>query len=334
MKVNITNLYGMSVQSTALIAQNDVTKLAKQLGFNELSFYFYDIYSDSQSELNTRLDGIMASVAYGDVVIYQTPTWNGREFDQNFISKVKVLQAKLITFIHDIPPLMFPSNYYLMPEYIAMYNQSDLVIVPSEQMRDKLLAEGLTVNKILIQHMWDHPYDLSLHQPQFARKLFFAGSVERFPHLSNWSYSTPLQIFSPVQETGPETNVTYHGWLSQPELLLELSKGGLGLVWGVEENPADEPEYYSLNISHKSATYLAAGIPVIVPSYLSNANLIRERGLGFVVDSLEEANRIVENLTEEEYQAILERVRKFSFLLKEGYFSKKVLLDAVMEVLT
>jgi len=317
-----------------LIVQNDVTKLVKQLGFNELSFYFYDIYSDSQSELNTRLDGIMASVAYGDVVIYQTPTWNGREFDQNFISKVKVLQAKLITFIHDIPPLMFPSNYYLMPEYIAMYNQSDLVIVPSEQMRDKLLAEGLTVNKILIQHMWDHPYDLYLHQPQFARKLFFAGSVERFPHLSNWSYSTPLEIFSPVQETGPETNVTYRGWLSQPELLLELSKGGLGLVWGVEEDPADEPEYYSLNISHKSATYLAAGIPVIVPSYLSNANLIRERGLGFVVDSLEEANRIVENLTEEEYQAILERVRKFSFLLKEGYFSKKVLLDAVMEVLT
>ena len=308
MKVNITNLYGMSGQSTALIAQNDVTKLAKQLGFNELSFYFYDIYSDSESEMSTRLDGIMASVGYGDVVIYQSPTWNGREFDQAFISKLKILQAKLITFIHDVPPLMFPSNYYLMPEYIDMYNQSDVVIVPSEQMRDKLVAEGLTVGKILVQ--------------------------ERFPHLINWSYATPLEIFSPEEESNPEANVSYRGWVSRPELLLELSKGGLGLVWGVEENPADEPEYYGLNISHKSATYLAAGIPVVVPSYLSNAELIRERGLGFVVDSLEEASRIVENLSQEEYQALVERVRKFSFLLKEGYFSKKVLVDAVMEVLS
>ncbi len=101
-------------------------------------------------------------------------------------------------------------------------------------------------------------------------------------------------------------------WLGQPaRVALGLSKGGLGLVWGVEENPADEPEYYGLNISHKSATYLAAGIPVIVPSYLSNAELIRERGLGLVVDSLEEASRIVESLTAEEYQAMVERVRKF-----------------------
>ena len=74
MKVNITNLYGMSGQSTALIAQNDVTKLAKQLGFNELSFYFYDIYSDSQSELSRRLDGIMASaVSYTHLTLPTTP---------------------------------------------------------------------------------------------------------------------------------------------------------------------------------------------------------------------------------------------------------------------
>ena len=47
-----------------------------------------------------------------------------------------------------------------------------------------------------------------------------------------------------------------------------------------------------MNISHKLSTYLAAGIPVIVPNTLSNSHLIEERGLGFAVNSLEEANQI------------------------------------------
>ena len=60
MKINITNIYGMSGQSTALIAQNETVKIARKLDFHELGFYFYDIYSDSQGELNSRLDGVMA----------------------------------------------------------------------------------------------------------------------------------------------------------------------------------------------------------------------------------------------------------------------------------
>ncbi len=190
-----TNLYGMSsLRVWALIAQNDVTKLAKQLGFNELSFYFIDICSDSQSELECRLDGIMASVGYGDVVIYQSPTLEWSGVDSGLYQQAQDLQAKLITFIHDVPPLMFPSNYYLMPEY--RYVQSVRCGRRSFWGRcGQASSRGLTVNKILIQRMWDHPYDLPLHQPQFVPKLYFAGSVERFPHLINWSYATPLEIF-------------------------------------------------------------------------------------------------------------------------------------------
>ena len=333
MKINITNIYGMSGQSTALIAQNETVKIARKLDFNELGFYFYDIYSDSQGELNSRLDGVMARVGYGDIVVYQSPSWNGREYDQNFIRKCKILNTKIITFIHDVPPLMFPSNYYLMPEYIEMYNQSDLVVVPSEQMKERLIQEGLTVQKIIIQGMWDHVHDYPLRQPAFQKKLSFAGSVERFEHLSNWAYSTPLDIFSESNQENRNPRVFFKGWKTDPELLLALSEGGFGLVWGTSENPADEADYYRLNISHKVSTYLAAGIPVVVPSYLSNASFIREKGLGYVVDSLEEANRLVEETTAEAYQYMVENVYKVSYALKQGYFTKKLLIDAVMQVL-
>ena len=76
------------------------------------------------------MDGILAGVAFGDIVFVQSPSWNGIEWDRCLVDKLKLLQTKLVMFIHDVPPLMFESNYYLMPNYIDMYNQSDLVVVP------------------------------------------------------------------------------------------------------------------------------------------------------------------------------------------------------------
>lgn len=332
MKVNITNIYGMSGQSTALIAQNEVNAIAQKLGFSELSFYFYNIYADTFQERSTRLDGVLAKLGYGDIVIYQAPSWNGREYDWEFLDKCRALNVKIVTFIHDVPPLMFPSNYYLMPEYIEKYNLSDLIIVPSEKMKERLIEEGLTVEKILIQGMWDHVHNYPLPRPEFMKKLYFAGSVERFPHLADWSYSIPMEVFSNPDQHFTGKNVTCSGWKSDPELLFALAKGGFGLVWGTSANPADEEDYYHLNISHKVSTYLAAGIPVVVPSYLSNADFIREKGLGYVVESLEEANRVVEETSPESYEQMLERVQQVAFALKEGYFAKKLLIDAVVKV--
>ena len=331
MKIHITNLYGMAENSTALIAQNDVTKIMMPQGYRELGFYFYDIYSDSTRELETRLDGIMASVGYGDIVVYQSPSWNGREFDQLFIEKCKILNVKLITFVHDVPPLMFAdSNYYLLPEYIDMYNQSDVLILPSEKMKKKLLEEGLKVEKVITQDMWDHPFNDFLYQPQFEKKLFFAGSIERFPHLQSWDYDLPLHIFS---DSNYDTEQLYfEGWKSDSEMMLTLSRGGFGLVWGTQENPLDEPEYYQLNASHKLSSYLAAGIPVIVPAYLTMADVVKNKGLGFVVSTMAEAVKVVENCSLEEYQQMVEKIKMTSFLIRQGFFTKSALTQAIMKL--
>ena len=110
---------------------------------------------------------------------------------------------------------------------------------------------------------------------------------------------------------------------------LELSKGGFGLVWGTHQNDGESNQYYTLNISHKVSTYLTAGIPVIVPSSLSTAKFIVDQGLGFVANSLEEAHEIVDKMSVVEYQEMTNRIKTFSYLLKEGYFTKKLLVDAI-----
>lgn len=328
-KIHITNLYGMAGDSTAILAQNAVTEIARGLGYREIGIYYYNVASDSPSERSKRLDGIMASISFGDIVILQSPTWNGWEFDHEFVHKLKDLRVQLVVFIHDVGPLMFPSNAYLMPNYMAMYNQADVVIVPSEKMLQRLREQGLTVEKVLIQGLWDHPHQLQLERPLFKRQLFFAGSLERFPDLQNWTYGTPLRVFANQEKTNPHANLTIEGWRRDEALLLELSQGGFGLVWDTVSNSEENTDYYQLNASHKLSTYLTAGIPVIVPRSLSASHLIEERGLGFVVDSLEEADRRVQEITEGSYHEMLERVAGLSFLLKEGYITKKLLVDSI-----
>ncbi len=332
MKLHITNLYGMARESTATIAQNAIQKIATQLGFKELGIYFYHATSETVEERSRRLDGILASVSMGDVVIFQTPTWNGLEFEREFLSKLKLLNVKIIVFVHDVIPLMFKANEFLMQDYINLYNMADSIILPSEAMKEKLLQNGLNVKKIIFQRMWDHPHDLDLHEPIFKKEIYFAGNLSRFPELKTWEGTVPLTVFSNEEQFSSSYQVHITGWKTDEEMLLELSKGGFGLVWTTHQNEEQNIDYYSMNVSYKLSTYLAAGIPVIIPATLSNSDFIVEQGLGFVVDNLEEANLLVEQLSEETYLQMCSRVRYFSFLLSQGFYAKQFLLQAVFEL--
>ena len=332
MKLHITNLYGMARESTATIAQNAVQKIATQLGFRELGIYFYHASSETVEERSRRLDGILASVSIGDIVVFQTPTWNGLEFEREFLSKLKLLNVKIIVFVHDVIPLMFKANGFLMQDYINLYNMADSIILPSEAMKEKLLQNGLNVKKIIFQRMWDHPHDLDLHEPIFKKEIYFAGNLSRFPELKTWEGTVPLTVFSNEEQLSLSSQVHIAGWKTDEEMLLELSKGGFGLVWTTHQNEEQNIDYYSMNVSYKLSTYLAAGIPVIIPATLSNSDFIVEQGLGFVVDDLEEASHLVEQLSEEAYLQMCSRVRYFSFLLSQGFYAKQFLLQAVFEL--
>ena len=99
MRVHFTNLFGQSPRSVALIAQNDTMKIAKELGANELAIYFYDNSQESSGELNSRLDGIVAGVSYGDIVFFQSPSWNSVAWDTSLLHKFRAVQTKLVIII-------------------------------------------------------------------------------------------------------------------------------------------------------------------------------------------------------------------------------------------
>lgn len=327
MRVHITNLHGHSSKSTAQLAQNLTTDIAESLGFNELGIYAYDIDVDSEAEMSKRIDGITASVSYGDVVILQSPMWNGYRYEETFVNKLRAYHnLKIVIFVHDLIPFMFEVNRYLLPAYIDLFNKADALIVPSQKMYDILKQEGLTVDKYLVQQIWDIPNNLWLNNPEFSKIINFSGQPSKFTFCNDWKYQTTLKIFGDSNDITAKDNIIAAGWYNQDSLLMELSKGGFGLVWSEEDYWS---EYMTMNVTYKLSTYLAAGIPVIAKRGISNQEIIEENGLGIICDTLEEVDNIVQNITEEEYYRLASNVKKFSVLINGGYITKKLFIDII-----
>lgn len=328
MRVYITNLNGHAASSTAQLCQNMVTDIATSLGYREMAVYAYPIDADSPVELSKRLDGIVAGLRHGDVVIFQTPTWNTTAFDEALMSKLRAYQIKIVLFIHDVVPLMFAGNYYLMEETIRYYNLADVIIVPSQEMLEVLREHGLKVDKVIVQEMWDHPTQVPQLPAVFKQDIHFPGAPERFSFVKEWAFSVRLNLYARQAENLPP-NVVHHAYRPDEQLLLELSMGGFGLVWMDDHDKA----YQRLYCPFKLGTFIAAGIPVIVQRGIANQRVIEENGLGLIVDGLDEAVGRIGAMSQEEYQHLVSNVRAFSPVVRHGFFTRKVLTEAVFKAL-
>lgn len=326
MRVHITNLYGISYSCASRVAMNNTVEIAKQMNFHELGFFKYPVQSDSEAELNSRLDGIIAGLWHDDIVVFQFPSWNGFTFDEAFCEKVKAyLNTKLIIYAHDIVPLMFDKNEDNIRRVVQILNRADVLILPSENMYNLLKTYGLNIENVLYQEVWDYPISEHMEPSPLNRKMFFPEQLERFPYILNWKGKTPVEVFDNTDQASNNPNLIVNNVLPSAELVFKFSSGGFGLLWAEDT----QKEYYQYNNPFKLGTYLAAGIPVIVQAGTHAADYVSKHKVGFVVNSLQEADDIVQNITEDEYRALSRNVEKVSFLVRNGYYTRSVLNDAV-----
>ena len=319
-------------------AQNRTARVAREeLHCNELGIFCYDVDTDTPEMLCARLDGIIASVSGGDIVIFQFPTWNAFKFDEALIKRLNYYNSlKKITFVHDMKSLMFENNRYLLSREIAFMNQTDLVILPSQKMADFLYGKGLTVKKTVIQRMWDFPVAVDQSfRPKFERVVNFAGKpdLEKFRFVKDWKYDeVELRVTAAEGDWARGKNISFLGWFDDDTFLADALRhsGGFGLLWS--EDPYFS-EYMKLNASYKLSAYLAAGIPVVVKSSIAEKDTIIRGNLGLVVESLDEAVERIAAMSREEYDRMADAVAVFSNLVRESWFAKRALTEAVFKVL-
>lgn len=333
MNIYITNIYNLGGVATK--SQNLVTSVAKKLGIEEIRVPYLNYEPEERNELSKRVDGILTGVKPGDTIIYQSPTWNDPNFDIFFMNKLIGIGGfgglNIIFFIHDVRPMMFPMEQGDMSTYIQMFNIANSLVVASENMAEYLKEQGVTT-PMTIQHLWDANTETKFWEtPKLKKQINFVGNDAKFMISQNFPThsDTMLELYGRKNDEMTESeNINYHGFIDENKLLYKLRKGGFGLIWSEDE---DTREYMKYCNSYKLSTYLRAGIPIIVHKSISCRELVEDKHLGIIADSLEEAVDIVDRMTTEEYEGYIKAIEEIKFKLENGYFTKKALVDSIFK---
>ncbi|MEG9284067.1 MULTISPECIES: SP_1767 family glycosyltransferase [Aerococcus] len=327
MATYITNAYGFNENGTAKIAQEMSYQIAKGMGIKELPYSGLNSLEVSEETLSEHIKALISYIQPGDVIINQFPSWNFINYDEEFVKQIlNKGNVKLIQFVHDFPPLMYDVTRPWMSRYVSLLNQAHVLILPSQAMYEELRKHGLVNENYVLQEMWDQIFVDDLEKPEYSKDISFAGNPEKFALDKTWHFDKDLIVYNSFQDN-QNTHLAYQGLVRSNELAYRLSKGGFGLVWASDK---EWSQYYHWNCIFKLSTYLASGIPIIAPSYISSAKIIRENYLGILVDTLEEAIETVESMTKEEYQKYLNHIQDFRKLLVDGYFTKNLITQAMM----
>lgn len=100
MNVHITNIYGFIQDQELKKKQNLYADAGHILGFKEMGIFNFDVSTDTENELSKRLDGIISSLQFNDLVFVQLPTGNGEHYDNLLIHKIKAYNTKVCVLLH------------------------------------------------------------------------------------------------------------------------------------------------------------------------------------------------------------------------------------------
>lgn len=114
--VHITNIYGFIHDQNLRKKQNQFADAAHALGFKEMGIFNFDVSTDTENELSKRIDGIISSLQFNDLVFVQLPTGNGEHYDNLLINKIKAYNTKVCILLHQTI------------EYEYVLNAADLIM--------------------------------------------------------------------------------------------------------------------------------------------------------------------------------------------------------------
>lgn len=242
----------------------------------------------------------------------------------------KLLKDENVTvLIHDLDTLRVFGK--LSEREKSILNRAKKVIVHTEAMKNHLMENGVTT-PMNIMWLFDYYGNGEIKKPatdSVRKTIVFAGNINKSEFLRKidslqgidkfYLYGLSIDYHWPA-------SIEYKGKFS-PDEIGDI-EGTWGLVWDGDSTQTCSGKmgnYLRYNSSHKVSLYIASGRPVILWSQSGIAPFIKRNKLGICVDSLDDIPKILDRMTDQQFDEIIESVGKMQLKLRKGEMLRTVL---------
>ena len=325
-------------------ARNDVESIVKSQGFKALILSVDNWYemSTAKAQLHKAkaFSRSLKQLNEGDELLIQFPMLHHSFFTTSLVKKARKRGVKIYFIIHDLDALRFMNGQAVpLKHRIRMKIQesgllaaADGIIAHNPIMKSVLVDKGIAKDKIVSLGIFDYlipnfqeKIGLSKNQP-----IIVAGNLAQ--EKAGYLYSLPAEPAYNLYGVGFDesralANETYFGSFLPDELPAAL-EGGFGLVWdgdSAETCSGVFGEYLRYNNSHKASLYLASGFPLVVWKQSALSHFVLEKGCGIAVESLHDLKATIDNLSDTDYQDLLENTKRVGKGIRDGHYLKMAL---------
>ena len=236
-------------------------------------------------------------------------------------------QIRFAALVHDLNSLrgMYGKPaVYSDTQFLPLF---DRIICHNESMKEVLTGWGIPAKKLVSLEIFDYLTDEPATEHHARDGIAVAGNLDpaKCGYIGKLVQAgermLPLHLYGKgLPEEFRKENVFPHGTFPADVLPGKL-EGGFGLVWDGPEITSctgEMGEYLRYNNPHKLSLYLVSGLPVIIWKEAAEAKFVEENGVGLAVSSLEEAEKLIDEISEEAYREMALRARKTGEGIRKG----------------
>lgn len=337
-------LHEKNLKNAGSKARNDVEAIVKSQGYKALILSvdnWYEMGTLKAQLYKSKVFGeVLDQLKQGDELLIQLPIINHSFFTTHHVKKAQKKGIKVHFIIHDLDALRFMNGQAVpLKHRIRMKIQesgllgaADGIIAHNPIMKSVLLDKGIDAEKIVSLGIFDYLI------PNFQEKtgltkdqpIIVAGNLaqEKAGYLYTLSKAPAYNLYGVgFDESRALENETYFGSFLPDELPAVL-EGGFGLVWdgdSAETCSGVFGEYLRYNNSHKASLYLASGFPLIVWKQSALSHFVLEKDCGIAVESLHDLKETIDNLSETDYQGLVDNAKRVGQEIRDGHYLKTAL---------